>query len=133
VSNDSDIVYFLIGTFVAIIFIFKMELLIDKPSYTYILWVSVVLFVAGLILHFTESGRSSASGALLAPFLSLMLFRFFRRIFIRYFKHEPRDTFFNWQSGLAADRFFNIIYGTLSMIMTMLTAIGMKELSKLGW
>ncbi len=132
-SSDFDLIYFFSGCFVAFIFILKRELLVDEDSYRLVLWVSVALFAIGLVLHFTEAGRSSASGALLAPLFSLGLFRLCRRVFIRYFKREPKDTFFNWESGLAADRFFNIVYGTLSMLMTMLITIGMEELAKLGW
>ncbi len=91
------------------------------------------MFIGSLVLHFMENRGRSFSGALLAPLLSLMLFRFGRRVFLRYFKHEIRDTAHDWRPGMAEDRLFNIIYGTFSMMLAILMAIGMNELTKFGW
>lgn len=113
--------------------LFKRELLIEKESFRLILGISIALFLAGLMLHFTEAGRDSSSGALLAPLLSLGLFRLCRKIFLKRYGREPRDTFFVWEAGLAADRFFNIAYFSLAGWLWMLAAIGMIELAKASW
>ncbi|CDM67174.1 hypothetical protein PYK22_03223 [Pyrinomonas methylaliphatogenes] len=128
-----DPFYFVIGGFVIFIFIFKMEMLVRKESFRIILGISFLLFLIGLVLHFTEAGRSSLSGALLCPLLSLGLFRLLRRVFLRWFKHEPRDTFFNWNLGLGEDRIFNILYFAMAILLWMVVPFGMEQLAKVGW
>lgn len=128
-----DPFYFVIGGFVIFIFIFKMEMLVRKESFRIILGISFLLFLIGLVLHFTEAGRSSLSGALLCPLLSLGLFRLLRRVFLRWFKHEPRDTLFNWNLGLDEDRIFNILYFAMAMLLWMVVPFGMEQLAKVGW
>ena len=133
IYSDMDPIYFAIGGFVVFIFIFKMELLILKESFRIILYISVALFLAGLVLHFTEAGRYPTSGALICPLMSLGLFRLCRKLFLMWFKHEPRDTFLNWEAGLGEDRLFNIIYFAVAGAVWMLVPFGMQQLSKAGW
>lgn len=123
-----DIVYIVAAFVVPYIFLTKRELLIEKESFRLILGISIALFVAEFALHFTNVGRSPASGGLLCPLLSLLLYRLLRKWFIRWFKHEPRDTFLNWESGLAEERIFNILYWTLSLALFMLAVSGMRAL-----
>lgn len=115
------------------IFLFRRDLLIQKESFRIILGVSVGLFLAGLLLQFAEMGRSSTSGALLVPLLTLGLFRFSRRLFVKRFKHEPRDTFLNWKTGLAVDRVFDLAYFMLAIFLLMVLPVGMENLAKAGW
>ncbi|HUQ30683.1 MAG TPA: hypothetical protein VM095_01130 [Pyrinomonadaceae bacterium] len=129
-----DIIYIAAGLFVSFIFVSRRELLIEKESFKLILGASVILFVVGIVLHFTgDAGRYSASGALLGPLPSLAFYRLFRKLFVTWFKHEPRDTFNNWEPGLGEDRIFNIVYGSLSAIITMLAMSSMKSLTDAGW
>lgn len=126
-------IFFAIGGFVVLIFIFKMELLILKESFRIILYISVALFLAGLVLHFREAGRYPTSGALICPLMSLGLFRLCRKVFLMRFKHEPRDTFLNWEAGLGEDRLFNLVYFALAAVLWMLVPFGMQQLAKAGW
>lgn len=128
-----DIFYFLIGFFVSFIVLLDRELLIKKNSFKLILGAAVVLFLGGVILHFTAIGRYTASGALLCPLVSLLLFRLFRRHFLTRYGREPRDTFLNWESGMGADRVFNIVYFVSTGWLVMLGTIAMQELAKAGW
>jgi hypothetical protein len=129
-----DIIYIAAGQFVNLIFLFRRELLIEKESFKLILGASIILFVLGVVLHFTgDAGRYSTSGALLSPLPSLALYRFFHKLFVKWFKHEPRDTFFNWETGLGEDRIFNIAYGVLSSLFTLFAMSGMKSLTEAGW
>ena len=128
-----DYVYIPAGLFVSIIALWKRELLAQRESFRIILGISVILFLVGLMLHFAEADRDSSSGALLAPLMSLGLYRLFRRFFFKQYKHEPRDTYLNWQSGLAADRIFNIAYFVLSCWLVLLTTISMMKLTRVGW
>jgi len=115
------------------IFIFKRELLIREESFRLILGLSVILFLVGILLHFTKVGRDSPCGALLSPLVSLGLFRLCRKIFLGRFKREAKDTYLIWDAGLAADRIFNIAYFSLAGLLLMLTTIGMLELAKAGF
>ncbi len=123
----------LVGGFVIYTFLSRRELLIEGEGFRLILGVSAALFATGIVLHFTEAGRYSMSGALLCPLLSLGLFRMFRRVFINRFKHEPRDTFFNWNPGLGEDRVFNIVYGVSAALLWMFVTFGMELLAKADW
>jgi hypothetical protein len=115
-----DVIYIGAGMFVSYIFLTRRELLIKKESFRLILGVSVLLFVIGVVLHFTEVGRLYASEALLCPLSSLLLYRLMRELFVKWFKHEPRDTFLNWADGLGEDRVFNILYWTLNSLIMIL-------------
>ena len=128
-----DYIYVFTGGFVILIVIFRRELLTEIKSYRIILGISTVLFLVGVLLHYTPVGRYYASGALLSPLLTLGLFRLFRKIFLNRFKHEPRDTFLDWETGLAADRLFNFFYFMSAFLLLMFAAIGMEELAKAGW
>ncbi len=128
-----DIFYFFAGGLVILIANLKMELLIEKESFKLLLGVSVVLFLVGVALHFTEAGRTSTSGALLAPLISLTLFRLCRRVFVGRYHREPKDTFLHWGDGLAADKVFNVVYFVSATWLWMLVTIGMEELAKAGW
>ena len=129
-----DKFYVFIGLFVVAIALFNRELLVQKESFRIILGVSIILFFAGLILHFTAVDRESSCGALLSPLVSLGLYRFCRSVFLICFKREPRDTFFNWWGAdLFLDSVFNVVYFVTSGLLTMYIAIGMIELAKHGW
>lgn len=129
-----DFIFIFAGMFVSYIFLTKRELLIKKESFRLILGVSIALFVIGIVLHFTDFGRNSASEALLGALPSLLLYRLLRKIFVKWFKHEPRDTFLNWQAGLAEDRVFNIVYGVLSTVGTFIPITNLtRALTKTGW
>ena len=122
------------GLFVALVALFKRELLVENPAFTNIFLISLFLFVLGIVLHFTDVGRSSTSaGALLAPLMSLGLYRLMRRIFIARFNHEPKDTHMDWTPGLAADRVFNIVFFIACWLIVMFSVIIMEELTKRGW
>ena len=128
-----DPFYFAIGGFVFFIFLFKRELLIEREGFQLILITSVVLCLAGLVIHFTGVGRSSTSGALLNPIVSLGLFRLCRKIFLKRLKREPRDTFLDWSPGMAADKVFNIVYFALSSLLWMIIPAGAEKLAKADW
>ena len=132
-SSDMDLLYFFTGAFVFFVALIRRELLIEKQTFTIVLGVSVALFLAGIALHFTAVGRYSMSGALLAPLLTLWLFTLCRKLFIMQFKHEPRDTFLDWQAGMGEDRVFNIVYLALAILLVVLSAVGMEKLAKMGW
>ncbi len=123
-----DYVYLPVGSLVVLIALFKRELLVEKQTFLIILVVSIVLAIAGIVLHFTEGDPDSSNGALLAPLLSLGLYHLLRSFFFRWFKHEPRDTYLNWSPGLGADRIFNIIFFIgaflLSLPLTLSRAAG---------
>ena len=106
-------IVFATGGFVWVIALFKRELLARRRSFRIILGLSIVLFSVGVMLHLKEA-RYPASGALLAPLVSLGLYRLCRAIFIRHFKREPRDTWLNWAEGMSDDRLFNIVYFVLA-------------------
>lgn len=115
------------------IFILKRQLLIQERSYKSILGLSVLLFVAGVALHFARAEGYSSAGALLAPILTLVLFRICRRVFLQRYKHEPKDTFLNWDTGLGPDKVFDFFYFMAAICLLMILSIGVEELAKAGW
>lgn len=128
-----DAVCFSIGGLVFAIGIFKRELLIQRRAFRIIFGVSTVLFISGVILHFNEGGRNSTCGALLSPLLSLGLFRLCRRVFLKRYQREPRDTWLDWSENMGADRVFNIVYFVSAGWLWMAITIAMLELAKRGW
>ena len=126
-------VYVLAGLLVPIIAMFRRELLVEQNTSRIILIASAILFVAGLFLHFTDIGRESPSGALLAPLFSYGLFKSLRKIFLRRFRREPMDTYLDMRSNLHWDRAFNVVFFTLSAWLVMISMIAMNALAKAGW
>ena len=122
-----------VGLLVFAIALFRRELLVERESFRLILGVSVLLFIAGLALHFNAAWRDSACGALLVPLISLGFYRLCRRIFLWRFKREPRDTWFDWSPGMGADRVFNIVFFVCGGWLWMLITILMLEFAKAGW
>ena len=125
--------FFAIGGFVILIALCKRELLVEKESFRGILIISTALFLIGMVLHFMEAWRDSISGSLLSPLISLGLFRLCRRIFLNRFKREPKDTFLNWQAGMAPDRFFNVLYFVSASWLWAIIPFLTKQLAKVGW
>ena len=130
---DYDYLFIAVGMFVPGVVLFKRELLVEAGPSGTVFAISLALFIIGVGFHFTDVGRHSSSGALLAPLMSLGLYRLLCSLFVTYAKHEPRDTYMDWTPGMAADRLFNIVYFTAAFVLTMLSAIGMEELAKRGW
>ena len=128
-----DGIYIFTGLIVHFIALFRRELLIQKESFRIILGITVVLFIVGLVLHFTDVRSHSASGALFCPLPSLLLFRLFRLWFIKRFKHEPQDTLFRWDAVPIPDRVFDFTYFVLTAFLGMLVIIGSQALTKAGW
>jgi hypothetical protein len=130
---EMDYIYIPLGMLIPVIALFKRELLVQRESFMIILLVTIILFVAGLGLHFAVGDKDSSCGALLAPLFSLCLYRCCRRLFLRQCEHEPRDTYLNWETGLAADRIFNIVFFGGSFLLFVLTTLGMIKLARTGW
>jgi hypothetical protein len=103
-------VYVLVVLLVPIIVMFRRELLVAQSTSRIILIASAILFGTGLLLHFTDIGRDSPSGALLTRLFSYGLFRCLRKIFLRRFRREPMDTYLDMRSKLAWDRAFNVFF-----------------------
>jgi O-antigen/teichoic acid export membrane protein len=94
---------------------------------------SAAMFVIAIVLHFTQTGRYSASAALICPLLLLALFYICRRIFLRKYAHEPKDTFFRSGPGLAPDMIFNLIYGVIAILVWIFVPLLIRALAKDGW
>jgi hypothetical protein len=130
-------VYFVIGGFVMYTFLLKRELLVQKISFRVILSASIILFLAGLVdlaLYFMERGRYFVSGALLSPLITLAQYRLSHRVFLKYVKREPKDTFLNYSGkDLGKDRLFNIFYFVLAFSTVGGIMGGIERLVTIGW
>ena len=131
-SADMRIFIILTGGIVIGIAHFKMELLIQKQSFRIILWASILLFLACLMLILTGAISDPIYGALISPLVSLGVFRLCRRIFLRRMGREPSDTFLNWQDSLAADRLFNVVFFVLASWLWIISPLAAKLLFRLA-
>lgn len=105
-----DLGYIFIGLFVNIIFLFRIDWLIRRESYRIALGLSIALFIIGITVHYTNSNQFSASRALFAPLVSILIFRLLRKLFVMRLKREPQNAAYNSQSGLLWDRLFAMLY-----------------------
>jgi hypothetical protein len=130
-------VYFAIGGIVLYTFLMKRELLVQKRSFRIILSVSIILFLAGIVdlaLYFKNRERYFVSGALLCPLITLAQYRLCRRVFLKYVKREPKDTFLNYsRKDLGPDRLFNILYFVLAFLTVGIIMGGIERLVTIGW
>lgn len=108
-----NIVWLAIAGFVLTIAFFGRELLIKRGSLKVIFGVSLVLFVTAVFLTIFMRGEPTLFPSLMNPLVSLGLFLLMRKLFVRWKNREPIDTFLDWRRGLAADRWFNILYFSL--------------------
>ena len=123
-----QMVYFALGGFVIVVALFKRELLFEPESYRILLGIAAVMFVVGAVLVFGRLQPNLAAGALMNPLVSIGLFWLMRKFFRRRFDRDPRDTFLNWTPGMAADRFFNIIFFVAAMISWGIISTGVEKL-----
>lgn len=104
----------IIGSFVVALGFFHRDLLIQKTSFNVILLVSAILFLLGIInTFFIINGfvTSFSSSLLLSPLITLVYFRLCRKIFLKLFSREPKDTFLKWSiKRLEVDIIFTILY-----------------------
>src|SRR5437016_2177029 len=110
-----DIVWLAMAGFVLAIAFFGRELLIERGSRNVIFGVSLALCVAAISLTIFMRNTPTLFPSLMNPMVSLGLFLLMRKVFVRWKHREPIDTFFDWRPGLAADRWFNILYFTLGV------------------
>lgn len=134
--KNMDYFYIGIGGFVIYTALMRRELLIQRKSYRVILLISVILFLVGLAdlaLYILGEGRYFVSGALLCPLITLAQYRLSRRVFLKYVKREPKDTFFIYSGeDLGKDRLFNILYFGLAFAILIFVTGGLENLTKVG-
>jgi hypothetical protein len=127
------IVWLAAAGFVLAIAYFCRELLIERKSRKIIFGVSMALFMASVLLTIsTRSTTPTLFPSLMNPLVSLGLFLLMRNLFVRWKDREPIDTFFDWRRGLAADRWFNILYFSLGVCLMFLLYVG-ANLTGLKW
>ena len=128
-----DYLFFFAGGLAIWVLILRRELLLRRNTFKLLLGISCVLFIIGIACHFSKISRDSACGALLAPLVSLGLFSLCRRVFLKRFNREPKDTYLNWSPGLGPDRIFNIVFFSIAFLILILATVGMLELAKAGF
>jgi len=130
-------IYFVIGGFVIYTFLLKRELLVQKISFRVILSASIILFLVGLVdlaLFFMDKGRYFVSGALMCPLITLAQYRLCRRVFLKYVKREPKETFLVYSGkDLGKDRIFNILYFAIAFLTIGIIMGGIERLVAIGW
>lgn len=119
-----DIVWIATAGLVLAIAFFARELLIEPVSRKIIFRISLALFGTAVVLPILMYGQPTLFPSLMNPLVSLGLFFFMHKLFVRWKHREPIDTFFDWRSGLAADRWFNILYFSLGVWLLFLLYLG---------
>ena len=127
-----DIVWLATAGFVLTIVYFGRDLLIQRGSRKIVFGVSLALFVAAIVLTIFMWSTPTLFPSLMGPLVSLGLFLLMRKLFVRWKHREPIDTFFDWRPGLAADRWFNILYFTLGPFLLLLLYIA-ADLTGYEW
>jgi hypothetical protein len=131
-----DIVWVATGWLVLAIVLFDRRLLIYHGSRKIILTISLTMFVIAVLLpvfmRVFLRDKPVLYPSLMNPLVLVGLFLLMRKLFVRWKDREPIDTFHNWQKGLGADRWFNIVYFTLGPILMFLLYIG-ADLTGYKW
>ena len=119
-----DVVWIATAGLVLAIAFFARQLLIERRSRKIVFGVSLVLFATAVLLPIFIHGEPTLFPSLVNPLVSFGLFLFMRKLFVRWKHREPIDTFFDWSAGLAADRWFNILYFSLGVWILFLLYLG---------
>ena len=112
-----QVVWLGIAGFVLAIAFFDRKRLIQRESREVIFIISFALFAGAVFVPIFTLGEPVLFPSLMNPLVSLGLFLVMRKLFVRWKKREPLDTFNNWRRGLAADRLFNILYFSLGTLL----------------
>jgi hypothetical protein len=127
-----DIIWLATAGVVLAIAFFERSLLIERGSRKIIFGVSLALFLAAAFLAVLMRSKQTLFPSLMNPLVSLGLFLLMHKLFVRWKHREPIDTFFDWKSGLLADRLFNILYFTIGVFLLFLLYIG-ADLTGYRW
>jgi hypothetical protein len=92
----------------------------------------LALFVGSVSLTIVMRRAPALFPSLMNPLVSLGLFKLMRKLFVQLKHREPIDTFFDGSSGLAADRWFNILYFTLGVFLLLLLCMA-ADLTGYTW
>jgi len=115
-----DFVWLAAAGSVLTIAFFARDLLIERTSRKIIFAVALAMFVTAILLPLFMRDKPVLFPSLMNPLVSLGLFLLMRKLFIRWKKREPIDTFLDWSKGLGADRWFNILYFSLGTFLMFL-------------
>lgn len=125
-----DIIRLAMAGLIPTIFFFARDLLIERTSRQIILAISLGLFVTAVLLTLFIHDEHTLFPSLMSPLSSLGLFLLMRKLFVRWKHREPLDTFLDWRPGLAADRWFNIVYLCLTVWVLFVLYVGAAQT---GW
>jgi len=124
IFSDPNTYQFILGMFIVVIFLLKVNWLVEKYSFRIVLSLTVALFMIGIVSMFVNPTIRIMPNYLVVPLISLLLFRLCRWIFILYLKREPCNPFdlvYDMTPGLFWDRLFTISYFvTVAMLMIIL-------------
>lgn len=130
-----DIISLAVAGLVLAIAFFARGLLTERRSRKVVFGASLALFVAAIflpIIFIFVRDKPILFPSLMNPLVSLGLFLLMRKLFVRWKNREPIDTFFDWRSGLGADRWFNILYFSFGTWLLILLLIG-ADLTGYEW
>ncbi|WP_158975051.1 hypothetical protein [Cellulophaga sp. L1A9] len=110
------------------IFMFYRIFLENKKGLMSMYILSIILVILGLIMVILY--KTPMFLCMLGPLFFFSLYDIATRIFVARYNRKPIDTGYNWQSGIFADRVYNITVTTLGLILPILIFALLYDLFK---
>jgi hypothetical protein len=123
--HDPNLYLTFVGLSIIMIPLYKRDLLIIKKSFYTILSISVISFIAAILIDIYDfDNKFLGLLSLYCPIYIVLSYRILRYFFVLMKKREPIDTAFDFK-GITpwSDRIFNIIYFAQSFIVPFLFII----------
>ena len=110
-----DIILIALGLSTALIFLKKMEWLIDKKIFVINIIYGIILFIVGTALMEYNIGRVRFVAALRMPLVSSLIFFVLLFLFKKIFKRNPENTFWVFTKKPIEDVIFTLLFWLLGV------------------
>jgi hypothetical protein len=112
-----NIIFFIIGMNVSIVFLFDKSKLDDKFWFSRLLIVNVVFFLIASIFFINGFLKNTAINSLFIPLISQIIYCIMSKLFYLKYERSSSDTFWTLDRSLFTDGWFNSIFWIISILL----------------
>lgn len=121
-----NIVFVAFGFSISVLFMVKIEWLMDKKKYPQIVLYCAIMYVASYLFLNTSLVIPAVAKTLRIPIFSFGIFVIFHSIFRKIFKRDPENTYWAFTSKPIQDVIFCILFWVLGILIPILYLIGIR-------
>ncbi len=119
-----SLIFVLFGLSITVLFMEKMEWLMDKKMYPWIILYCTILYLASFLFLHTTIVIPAVAKVLRIPIFSFIIFVIFHSIFKILFKRDPENTYWAFTSKPIQDVIFCMLFWILGVLIPIFYLIG---------